>query len=375
MAWAEHEELPRKFYDFFTLYDPNHKVGFAPAGFVEFGFTPSIGFIAFANDAFVPHNDVRLHVEAWPDAVPTQWLGLSFTDSMAIGDGRKLTFHTSATKRPDMMFFGEGPRTVEANKSRYAIDRFDASGTFDSSTWRSSTIAVSLGVRKTSTHDGHLWGDPSLSQGAQAGAFAIPAGFGSTYTAPYERIDAVLDTRPPGKNGTGLRVEGHAEQLTDVEHGGSWRALRYGGSVAALLDVNGHGRVLGLTVATLFADPLTHVPVPFTELPTLGGTNLMPAYFAGRLVDRSALVATLRYDWPIAPLIAGTLQTSAGNVFGAHLDGAAPGLTRLSFALGLSTSAFGTPAPEILVGAGTDTFDQGLQLNTVRIAVGVPRSF
>lgn len=375
VSWAERDEIPRKVYDFFTYEEPSHQLGFAPVGFLEFGFAPSIGLYAFAKDALVVGHSMRVHVETWPVGSSVDWLAGSFTDTLKLDPDHVLTVRVASMKRPDMMFYGVGPSTLQSNLSRYAIDKVDAKAQAQATVGSSSSLTATAGVRKVSTHDGHLYGDPSLTQEARTGAFDVPNGFLRTELAPYGRVDAVLDTRARGDHGTGLRTELHGEALRDVAHATSWSALRYGAAVSGVWDVNHHGRVLGLTVATLFADPLTRDALPFTELVSLGGDNPMPGYFAGRLLDRSATVATLQYDWPIAPYLAGTLQASTGNVFGLHLSEMRPGLLRVGLAMGLATKGILDPPVELLVGAGSETADHGLQIDTVRLAVGVPHSF
>jgi hypothetical protein len=114
--------------------------------------------------------------------------------------------------------------------------------------------------------------------------------------------------------------------------------------------------------------------VPFTELVSLGGEKWMHGYFPGRLMDRSAAVADLSYSWPVAPSLEATIHAEVGNVFGEHLDGFKPGLLRFSGAFGFTSTAANPPF-EALVGFGTETFDHGGQVDSIRLTVGVPLSF
>jgi len=159
--------------------------------------------------------------------------------------------------------------------------------------------------------------------------------------------------------------------------------LRYGATAAGYLDLTGTKRVLALTVMTQFADPLGPSPIPFTELVYLGGDHAMRGFYLGRLLGRSAAVATASYAWPIAPWVDGDLQLAVGNVFGEHLTGFEPGLLRFSGALGVSvgglqkTSVMGSQdAPvEFLIGIGSETFDHGGQIDSIRVMAGVPLTF
>ena len=364
---AERAELPRKLYDFFA-FGPDHKIGWVPVGFLDFGLNPSVGVYGFFDDAVFKHNDLRLHYEVWPD----DWLAGSVTDTYHWGRS-SLRLRAFMGRRPDQVFYGVGPSTLQSNQSRYTDARFDASAALESHTWRTSRVEAVVGIRKVDLFNGDYGGDPNLQEEAQTGAFAIPFGFDRGYTAPYSRLSVSLDTRRKAEKGSGLHLEVQSEQGADVAHAPLSGWIRYGGDVSAFVDLNQHGRVLGLSVATLFADPLAHGEIPFTELVSLGGDKWMPAYFPRRLVDRSAAVAKLEYAWPVAPWLDGTLQAAVGNVFGEHLEDFKPNLLRLSTAFGLTTTS--DPPIQFLVGVGTETFDHGAQFDSVRVSLGVPRLF
>jgi outer membrane protein assembly factor BamA len=155
--------------------------------------------------------------------------------------------------------------------------------------------------------------------------------------------------------------------------GSGW--LRYGGTAGAFYDVNGHGRVVSLSVATLFADPIGREPIPFTELVTLGGSGPMRGFFPGRLYDRSAIVATAHYRWPIWVWLDGSLQAAVGNVFGEHLQDFKPSLLRFSGAIGIESIGAPDSSFELLFGLGSETFEHGGQVDSLRITFGTNRGF
>jgi hypothetical protein len=66
---------------------------------------------------------------------------------------------------------------------------------------------------------------------------------------------------------------------------------------------------------------------------------------------------------------------TVGNAFGEHLDGLAPRKLRMSGDLGFTTSAAHDQGFEILVGLGSETFEQGAQITSVRVTVGSRRGF
>ena len=369
---AENADVPRKIYDFLT-FGPDHKLGFAPVGYFDFGFNPSVGLYAFWNDAGFKGDDWHVHVEVWP----SDWLAGALTDRIQIDPRHAVQFRVEGTRRPDLVFYGTGPDTPQSNQSRYGEERLDAGAVYEWRFWRASRLQTGAGLRASNLYDGHYGGDPSLSTEAATGAFALPAGFGGGYTAEYNRASLVLDTREPSPAvGSGLRADLQAEQGSDLRQSPASGWIRYGASAGAYLDLNQRGRVLGLSVSTVFADPLGDRPIPFTELASLGGDGPMRGYYLGRLVDRSAAAAAAHYVWPVAPWLGGTIEAAVGNVFDTHLQGFRTGRLRFSSDIGLSSLSMGGDYPvEAIFGVGSETFEQGARLDSFRATVAVNHGF
>ncbi len=368
---AERADLPRKAYDFF-VFVPDHKGGIVPVGFVEFGLNPSVGLYGFWNDAFyVKGNDLRVHYEVWPD----DWLSGTLTDRWRFHDDRDtLQIRAVGVHRPDDPFYGIGPESRQSDESRYSEARFEAHASFEARIWRRSRVLVAAGVRKVDVTSGEYRSDPSVEARAATGAFSIPFGFDRSYSGPTGRLEASLDTRRFGaKTGSGVRLTAQGYVGSDVSHAPASAWMRYGAVASGFLDVNGHGRILELSAGTLFADPLTSEPIPFTELVALGDEVWMTGYLPGRLLGRSAAVASLQYHWPIAPYLDASLVATVGNVFGPHLEGFDPKLLRFSGGIGLRTTT--DPPIEVIVGLGTDTFDHGATIQSGRVSFGVPLLF
>jgi hypothetical protein len=376
---AEKIDLPTRVYDFF-LFGPDHKAGIVPIGFVEFDFKPSVGFYAFWDDAGFNGNNLSLHVEAWPD----DWFGTTATWRVNSGDHRTFQLRIAEIHRPDRLFYGVGPTTLESSESRYGIQRFETDVSYEWRLWRNSRIAATAGLRQVNTVNGHYDDDPGIVGAAASGLYPLPAGFGSTYGGEYDRVIVAVDTRVPApRPGSGVRLELAGEQGTDVESAPMSGWLRYGVTAAGYLDLNGRKRVLSLAMTAQFADPLGAEPMPFTELVYLGGDHPMRGFYTGRLLGRSAAAATASYTWPIGPWFDGDLQVALGNVFNPHLDDLSARLLRFSAAFGVSvgglqkTGVLGAQdAPlEFLIGIGSETFEQGGQIDSVRVMAGVPVGF
>jgi len=372
IAGAERAGLPEAMYNFF-FFGPDHKAGFVPIAFADFGFHPDVGVYTFWDDAFFKGHDLRLHATT---GFSSEWLAGVFTDRLRFHGGESVALELTGIRRPDLMFFGVGPNATKSSKSRYGEDRLEARVLAAFPLWRASRVETSVGVRSMALHHGHFGGDPSLEDRAAQGAFPIPYGFDRGYTAQTSHVLAALDSRRPSPApGSGIRVELEAEEGADVRRspGSAW--VRYGATAGAFVDLNGHNRVLSFSLTTQLADPLGHAPIPFTELVSLGGSGPMRGFYPGRLVDRSAAVATVRYRWPIWVWLDGSIQAATGNVFGAHLDHLDPSRFRLSGAVGVESIGSRDSSFELLIGVGTETFDQGGKLDSVRISVGTNRGF
>jgi hypothetical protein len=368
---AERANVPAALYDFFA-FGPDHKIGFAPLVFVDFGFKPSVGIYGFWDDAFFKGNDLRVHASTFG----ADWLAASLTDRIGFWGKKSLTFAGLAVTRPDHVYYGLGPNTLESSQSRYGEDQYDASATLDVPLWRSSRIQTSLGVRGARFRNGHYGEDPTVSHQVATGVFpALPPGFLSGYTAQMSRVLVALDTRRPyPEQGSGIRLEARGLLASDLTPSPAFGWTRVDAGAAGYVDLNGHRRVVSLAVEASIADPIGSGQIPFTELVTLGGDNApMPGLFPGRLVDRSAAVAELRYRWPIGPFLSGSLQAAVGNVFGVHLEDFDPKLLRFSGALGLESDVSPDNAIHFLIGFGTETFDHGGQIDSFRLAFGTSR--
>jgi hypothetical protein len=371
IATAERHNVPTLLYDFFT-FGPDHSAGFAPVAFVDFGFRPSVGIYAFWDDAFSPGNDLRFHGTTGG----ANWFAGVLTDRIRFHGADSLDLTFAGIRRPDHAFFGIGPDTLQRDISRYGEDQLEWSATLDLPLWRSSRVEAGLGVSRIDFHHGYFHKDPSIEHEVAAGVYPLPDGFARGYTAQTSHLRVALDNRRPSPaDGSGFRIEVDAEEGTDIRRsaGASW--LRYGAAIGGFLDLNGRNRVVSLSLETLFADPLNSRPVPFTELVTLGGTGPMRGFYPGRLRDRSAAVATLKYRWPIWVWLDGSLQTSVGNVFGEHLQQFEASRFRLSSAIGVESTGSRDGSLELLFGIGSETFGHGGQLDSARILVGTNRGF
>jgi hypothetical protein len=368
---AERAGVPAALYDFFT-FGPDHSAGIVPTLFVDFGFRPSAGLHFFWNDAGARGHDLRMQVGTWG----LGWLAASVGNRIHLSCDPDdiIRFDASVLRRPDYAFFGIGPSTRQTDLVRYGSDRLELRAALDKRWWRLSKVHTALTGRSVAFRRGSLGDDLVLDDALERGLVAAPPGYPAGYSLVKSEVSVSVDNRVSGPgSASGVRLEVNGAHSAAVRGGGSW--VTYGASAGAYVDVNGRSRVLSLSGGAQFVDPLGHESIPFTELAQLGGFAPMRGFFPGRLADRSAAVVELAYRWPVWIWLDGAMRFEVGNVFGERLRDFAPGLLRMSGAIGVES--VGTPdrSLEILFGFGSETFDSGAKIDSFRLVVGTHRGF
>ncbi len=367
---AERNQWPSVIRDFF-LFGDDKKAGVVPTAFLDFGFRPSVGVYAFWDDLFAKDNHLRLHASTLgPD-----WLQGAVADKVPLGNGATMDLRVEGIHRPDYIFHGLGPRTLQEQRARFGVDEVRARPVFETGWWRGSRFSTEAGFDMMKFRDDACCENRSLATAIREGRHVAPPAYETGYTKVYQRAELTVDTREERPaNQSGVRLELEAEHGSNVRRSASnW--IRYGGSFGGILDVK-NNRTVSLSVTTLFVDPLSSgAEIPFTEQVVLGGSGPMRGYLYGRLVDRSAAVATLKYKWPIWAFLDGTMQLATGNVFGPQLQDFDTKLLRLSGALGIESIGKPDHTFEFLVGFGTETFDQGAGVSSFRLLFGTNRGF
>ena len=370
ITYAERHQLPEAIVSFFT-FGPDKKAGVVPTALLDFGFKPSIGVYAFWDDLLGKDNHLRLHASTWGK----DWIQGSVADKIKVGDRGWFDLRVEGVTRPDQIFHGLGPNTLQGDRSRYGIQKIQAHPVFETQWWRGSRVTIEGGVKYVNFSDENCCDQPSLVDEASKGKAILPPGFNTGYTEIYQRGEFTIDTREdrPASQ-SGLRLELEAEQGANVRSASdTW--IRYGGSLGGYVDIK-NNRTVSLSGTVLFVDPLSKgAVIPFTEQVILGGSGPMRGYLFGRLIDRSAAVATLKYRWPIWVFLDGTMQGSVGNVFGSQLDNFAAKLLRFSGAVGVESVGGADHTFEFLFGVGSETFDHGGQINSFRLVFGTNRGF
>ncbi|HEV8548144.1 MAG TPA: BamA/TamA family outer membrane protein, partial [Polyangiaceae bacterium] len=264
--------------------------------------------------------------------------------------------------------YGLGPDALESARLRYGEDRLEARGVLETRPTASTLLRSELVLRSVEFRKGGFGPDPLLSDAVKSGMPA-PAGYTRGYTLARSELTATYDERKLGR-ARRAGVFGGARGSLDAETRSRDTFVSYGAKAGGFYDLTQRGRVVSLAVSTAFADPLGGGDIPFTELVGLGGLEPMRGFYAGRLADRSAAVAELAYRWPIWIWLNGAMRAEVGNVFGEHLSGFEAGKLRWSGTIGIESTNPAETGFELLLGVGSETFEQGGKVDSVRFVIG-----
>jgi len=213
-------------------------------------------------------------------------------------------------------------------------------------------------------------------------AAALP-GFEDGYQVIEPRITFALDTRNEDLDfytGTGVRLEALSAFAIDVAQPDS-RWFRAGAEAGGFYDF-GFGQVLA---ASLYYEGLVNVssqvdgarlPVPFFELPFLGGNDQMKGFLKRRLMGENALALNVEYRYPIASLLDASIFANVGNTF-RDLDDWDVGANYLSYGLALEVGSDRVSSFEAILGWGSSRFDEPSfdPFDQFRLSLGINRGF
>ena len=362
--------------DIFTFGDKDAPLGqFAifPSALLDFGLKPSVGFNAKWNYIGAEKNSVTMHFGTWgPD-----WIAARVSDSYAISDSENVYIAGSLVRRRDNPFSGYGSFSRQDARTRYSSTVSQAGIGHEKHFWRSSLIRTEAGSRTLFFGDSGCCAEPTLSDEVAAGRIVAP-GFGQGYAGAFQRVDFELDSREKRPApGSGVRLELHEESVYTLDPNPdqerrAW--VKYGGSIGGALDLTKEQRVISAAVSAELVDPLAG-SVPFPDQVQLGGDSLMPGYLRGRLVDRSSVVGSLQYRWPVWVFLDGVITGSVGNVFGEHFKGFDIKQTRLSSGIGLRSNGERESGFELLFAVGSEPFDDNFKIDSFRLVLGSHHGF
>jgi hypothetical protein len=369
---AEAAGVPALLYDILA-FGPDHKAGIFPTLFVDSGFQPSVGGYGFWDDAFVRGHQIRVRASFSGNA----WISAGFSERFAYGPDPidRAGWEAAFLRRPDYLYFGTGSSTLQADALRYGMEALQFRAMVDKRLWRLSSLHAQTGVRFVGYNSGVATNTtPTLDSAIANGTVAPPPLYPAGYDEVRSELLAILDSRDPQRPASGVRVAGQWRQSFDPRQMGSW--VRYAATIGGFVDLDGHRRILSLATGARFVDPLGNATVPFTELAALGGdSEAMVGFYQGRLLGRSAVALSLAYRWPVWVWMDGVVRFEVGNVFDEHLQGFRPGLLRYSTSIAVESRTKGESEFQAVLGFGSNTFESGGSVDSVRVAVGTSYDF
>jgi hypothetical protein len=327
-----------------------------PTVALEFGFRSSVGLYFGVNDLWFPDHQVRYRFAYGG----TDFIRFRARDRVLFDDGnQRLGIFGLFRRRADDTFGGIGPDIDYdiKNATRFTTTIIEAGSTYDLGLGKPTELKLSAS-----------WRDVRHEQ--------LPTRFGDGHRTFHPQVLFAADTREALTDATKFfRAVLHTSVDVSLDDQEDLMWTNYGLEVGAGLELF-HRRVVSLSLATEFADPLKDDPVPLRGLVRLGGSNHLAGFGGDAFYGRSAAALKLKYHWPIWVYLDGIFHISMGNVYGPQLRDFDPEKLRMSFGPGISTSFLDeNKLFSLSLGFGTDTFEQGTNIASVRAAAGISHGF
>jgi hypothetical protein len=342
-----------------------------PTFFSDFGLNPSVGLATVNQDLFIPGNHLAASVAFWDDT----WLRIAGKNDTTFLDDNSGTFTIFGEflTRPDMPFYGVGPKTRTDDEAFFRERRLEIGARIGGNLGGLSQVSFGSTFRDLSYNErGQV---PYL--GDEFEARAIPGFDRGGYQLFENRVVVTLDSRHVDTefaDGTGLRAELFGSFEIDPTNN-SRNFIRWGGEAAAFWDL-GQRHVLAMSLYSEMVEQTGTDRVPFTELPALGGLETMRGYLPRRFVGDSTFSAAASYRYPIWSLLDAELFVGLGNAFDGHYEDFHPDHLYLNGGLSIRTSLAQDTGLTILWAGGTNRLDSDrVRVDSVRFTVGVVQGF
>jgi len=379
VAKVEETHWADKVTDFFT-WDDGRAYAFPFVTF-DFGVRPNVGAI-FRWNEMIPRHDFAATFFGGPGDL---WAAVAQIDQKLFRDEEALIrWRGGYVRRPDNPFFGVSDLGARCNQlafgCRYRSAIAEASVSLVG--WEQHLNSLSFGATfrhaRFSTEETD---NPPLTPTETA----VLPGFTNGYQVLQPELNFALDNRNEDLDftrGTGLRLEGLSAFAVDVLDP-NIRWFRAGGELAAFYDL-GFGQIFStslyyqgvLNLSRLEGSTSTRAPIPFYELPFLGGQDQMKSFLRRRLMGANAWAANFEYRYPISWGLDASLFSSIGNTYD---DLGEWNLVKsyLNYGLALKLPADRVSAFEAVVGWGSNRLDEFRfePFDQFRFAFGLNRGF
>ncbi|MBO6937108.1 MAG: hypothetical protein JJ863_19205 [Deltaproteobacteria bacterium] len=351
----------------FLVFDEG-RVQLIPTLLIDFGNQPSVGFYIRWNEAGHPNHQLRFHFAFWgPD-----WVKGRVTTRWEPPDGNmRAELRLSAQRRADGRFAGLGSEARPDRGARYDWREMHALASFEVEPWRQSFFMVGAGVLdERFGNDGFCC--PTIEERVAEGVYGqLPPAYLDGFTAFHVDTDLHLDTRKDrGEGSSGVSLRLHGRYAVDLQAPDARRWLRFGGTLGAHWDASGHAHILSLLVGVQGAHAIEG-QVPFTQQVELSGRGAMRGFRPGALMGSTGATLTLIYQWPIwGDWLDARAHVSFGNVYDGRFEQFALDRQRMSFGIGIGAVDELDHYLDFTLAWGTETFEQGFQVQSFRLALG-----
>jgi hypothetical protein len=332
------------------FYNDAKTIGLYPTFAFEsgFGVTGVTGGARFvARDLFGHKEHLSLEAAAGAAYWFRQLYSAGFRTGDLLGKRASLELDGGYELRPRDVFYGVGNALMP--ETRYSQERSRALVTGDVRVWSELHVRPAAAIAK------RTFGAPS--QGTPTEDLYMPVGFASGYSSAYGEVELRWDDRqsvgawdPRGMYTGGSLAAAFVGRFDRLDPGpGFWRYgfdlqhfFRLGiGPRTLLVRVRGEG-VTG-----------TAEEVPFTELPTLGGSTYLRGYELDQFRDRIAALGTVAYGWDLSSWMTANLFADAGRVYD-HLHALTLEGMRVGYGLGLDLHHGGDFVTELSLASSID---------------------
>ncbi len=371
---AEQVDAVNQVVRFFHFGDRDQYVLY-PIFSLQNGFRPTIGARFAAKNEIAEDNKLFASFNIGGFRRGASILSVGLGDRQRIGDW-DLALRTSYSRRDDGRFFGVGSENQNDTLARFDFDQINVALEAGYDIQDQGFARLTSGYRYqrfgTDLPDSQTSIPEALDQGIIS---RLPAGFEDGLSIHYTTLNLVLDSRPKrpaSQTGVRLRLRSEADYDVRMPSESAW--ITYGGALSGFVDVSGVQHILGLTVSAAMIENING-EVPFTELLAPGGTGPLSGFIEGFLLGESEFVTTLEYNWPIWYWLDGTASFAVGNTFDSRFDGFELDRLRMSWGVGIAAVIERDHLFQFELGWGTDTFENGPNVESFRLAIGAHRDF
>lgn len=351
LTWAEDENLLEAID---VVLEPDPNVSWSPTISFEAGVLALPGVhVTWRNFPWTGHS---LHVDFAMGS--TEFFAARLIEKTTVGP---VTFGLcgGAESRPERPFFGLG-NDSPSDRTFFSERRTYLSGFVDVGHEDHARVELSAGWSLEELGPGIA---PSIET---LGPLEQVPGFG-LYELGTARLQLSLDSRDHVEDPGGVRFVGNTLVAIDSRDDSRF-FMTVELDLEAGVEISAPGRVLIAHFYVANTVPFAEDPVPFNYLATLGWDRHR-GFIRGRWRGEAALMAELRYRYPIAYNVDALWLASVGNVFARDASDFDVGALTASFGAGLRTRRTGIDPIELTFALGTRRFDDpaGFGIQSARL--------